>query len=538
MAALRIVVKDKTYQVQVQDLYLEFPAGEENRKVLILFLRSFKKYRGATHGLFTQAQIAEALPDFVGATKQSIQEHERHFAESGAQVLAYWTRKRTVDAAVVEAGQAEVSQAPLIATEELRQRVNHRLGRMDLSAANIEAALAQLSGADVRRVVRTQLAQGAAQYQESFLWEELLRTCEVPEGRYPGIEFPAAAEPRLVEPTAMRTLLTPGAPLAEVPTPRRWGGVLLALSYWGVPLSRLGQWVGVHKTTVWRWLQGLAAALWPTVAEWIGHRSRGGIVSVDEKWLKLRRRWWDWFVVVDAATDLPLVTSLSPTRSRWACRWVGVKLRRLGLAIKAVVTDGLAGYAALLPEGGQQLCVFHQQQGVTRWCREHLEASAQTAQCQQQMKRVVQTAEKRTGRRRLATLAEQADVLGIGDWLQQTMAKLPGLLPAIGSRRLPRTINGIERFFRTFTPFYKGRCGVHSVRSAKGELLLFVLVSVFTQRDTDGVAPIEAIVPEARQMPFYRLLNEPLAVLLGVDHVTRPSNMAMAQDALTDALAA
>ncbi|MBI4532238.1 MAG: hypothetical protein HY709_12045 [Candidatus Latescibacteria bacterium] len=120
--------------------------------------------------------------------------------------------------------------------------------------------------------------------------------------------------------------------------------------------------------------------------------------------------------------------------------------------------------------------------------------------------------------------------------MTQTCEKLSCLLPAIGSRVLPRTTNAIERFFRTFNRFYQGRCGFHSLRSATWELLVFLLVDLFTQRDKDGVAPIEAIVPEARQMPLYRLINDPLAVLLGVDHVTLPQPIA--HEAYHDALAA
>lgn len=217
-------------------------------------------------------------------------------------------------------------------------------------------------------------------------------------------------------------------------------------------------------------------------------------------------------------------------------QWVGVTRRRLGLAIKAVVTDGLAGYAALLPEVVHQLCLFHHPQGVTRWCQEHLGDSEPAQRCKQRMKRVVQTPDQCTVRRRVAKLAAQGAALGIGAWIAETLATRPYLLPAIGSRRLPRTINGIERFFRTFNRFYKVRGGFHSVRSAKGERLLFVLVYLFTQRDKDGSAPIEAIVPEARQMPFDRLLHDPLAVLLGVDQVKLPPKMA--HETLTACLAA
>ena len=47
--------------------------------------------------------------------------------------------------------------------------------------------------------------------------------------------------------------------------------------------------------------------------------------------------------------------------------------------------------------------------------------------------------------------------------------------------------------------------------SAKRELLLFLVVYMFTGTPaTTGQAPIEVIMPEARRMPVYRLINHPL----------------------------
>jgi hypothetical protein len=36
---------------------------------------------------------------------------------------------------------------------------------------------------------------------------------------------------------------------------------------------------------------------------------------------------------------------------------------------------------------------------------------------------------------------------------------------------------------------------------------------VFTQQATTGHAPIEVIMPEARRMPLYRLINDPFRAL-------------------------
>jgi hypothetical protein len=92
-------------------------------------------------------------------------------------------------------------------------------------------------------------------------------------------------------------------------------------------------------------------------------------------------------------------------------------------------------------------------------------------------------------------------------------AKLPGLTLSGGSSRLPSTTNALKRFFRGFQRFYATRGGFHSVLSAKRELLLLLVVYVFTQQATTSHAPIKVIVPEARRMLLYRVINDPLRAL-------------------------
>jgi hypothetical protein len=138
------------------------------------------------------------------------------------------------------------------------------------------------------------------------------------------------------------------------------------------------------------------------------------------------------------------------------------------------------------------------------------------------MKKVFQTQDKRTVRRRLGKLKESSEELGISEWVQQTQANLPKLLPSVGSKRIPKTTNAIlvfaegefelfwssffkacERFFRAFNRFYKMRCGFFTDTSAKRELIFFLLMYVFIRQPESGKAPIESIVPEASRMPLY-----------------------------------
>ena len=73
--------------------------------------------------------------------------------------------------------------------------------------------------------------------------------------------------------------------------------------------------------------------------------------------------------------------------------------------------------------------------------------------------------------------------LGITPWVSLVEEKFREFIGGVGdvcSIRLPSTVNAIEHFFRAFARFYNARRGVHSVCSAKRELLLFLVVYVFT----------------------------------------------------------
>ena len=131
------------------------------------------------------------------------------------------------------------------------------------------------------------------------------------------------------------------------------------------------------------------------------------------------------------------------------------------------------------------------------------------------MKKVLQSNDKRTVRRRLRKLKETSGELGICDWLDQTERSFPRLLPSVGSVCIPRTTNAIERFFRAFSRFYKVRCGFFSVVSARRELILFLLMYLFVQQPESGKSPIESIMPEAREMPLHKLINDPLGTVMG-----------------------
>lgn len=128
--------------------------------------------------------------------------------------------------------------------------------------------------------------------------------------------------------------------MEQLPGSLAWISVILALYYWNVPLSVLGRWFHGHKTTILRWIIGLAVALGPILYGWIVQHVKASKVYVDEKWLKIGGQWHYWYVVLDGDTELPVVTALLRSRTKAACRWIGCLLRQLGKIPRVVITDG------------------------------------------------------------------------------------------------------------------------------------------------------------------------------------------------------
>jgi len=528
MAYVDVVRQDNRVVIRSQDFCLTFNDTWPNQKVLVIVLRALRSPETGKP-LFTYQQLADG---FGYQHRQNIQNFWQEFEQRGADFLAYLQRTRKVDQSVVDAVTEAIRQRPLAHVSHVCQQGSTQLGRTDLTPANIHTALEEVPCTVIRPILQQQWEEGTFHPKEKVVLQAAFAALRSSSSAVTstvaddlqalGLEPAEPVEAQGVQrqqAAAIAGLLNPRATVEQVSATMRLMVLALTLYFWNVPLSRIGLWCGVSKSTVLNWVTGLAVALYPTIQAWIVAGVEAVSVAMDEKWLKIRQVWHFWFVGLDEATGLPVAMAVLPTRTTWACCWFLVTLKRLGVAPRAIITDGLASYAAsvpvVFPTGKHLLCLFHHQQGITRWLRDHASHLPEelVKGLKRKMKRVVQTCDPRTVRRRLTRLAQEdvAPQCDLHAWIAQTRQRLGHLVPALRRNAFPRTTNSIERFFRAFQRFYKTRGGFHSVRSAKRELMLFVVVYVFTKHTSTGMAPIERIVPQAKQMPFYTLLNDPFS---------------------------
>ena len=228
----------------------------------------------------------------------------------GGDFIQFLSHKRKVDEKVVSTVLTELKTDPLASGRDLQTHVNGRLGRYNLSVANINVALEAISAKEIRTAMQKQLARGEAHYREAYLLKEMVRSLENDAGKKAGITANEADGTIISDSTALRKLVSPQAAVSEIDKPLKWIAFLMALYYHGVPLSVLGQWCSVHKTTVLRWILGMSLGLWPQVSVFLVSHIKGTIVYIGEKWIKIKRQWHYWFVVLDHTTGLSIVAEL------------------------------------------------------------------------------------------------------------------------------------------------------------------------------------------------------------------------------------
>lgn len=311
--AIELIEEDNRFRLQTQEFSTAWlPNTPVNRQMAVVWLRYLVNEKGRR--LFTLQELAAVLGS---RNRQAASQHVEDFRACGEDFRSFLTRQGKVDADVIACVQQALEKEPLLEVAALVERVHKESGRTDITEDNVRVALEQISCRGVLAKLRRQWTAGKVQYQEAALLEELLSEASARTRQRLGVAAPAEAAGMTVsDPTAIQCLITPDAPLTEIPNAVAWVTFLMTLYYWNVPLSVLGRWMGVHKTTILRWILGLALALWPSAYQWILDKVQAGKVYIDEKWLKIKGKWHYWFVVLEAETELPVLAALLPSRSR------------------------------------------------------------------------------------------------------------------------------------------------------------------------------------------------------------------------------
>lgn len=534
--ALRLEFEDNRFRVVTQVFQSEWlPDTPGNRKVIVIVLRSFQDENGKP--LFTLQELAVIVES---NNRQAANGHLEDFRNCGEDFYETLKRRQKVDDEVVRAVQEILRQDPLCKRVEIVRLTNEKLGREDITEANVDAALEQISCKEIRRILRKQLASGQAHYKEEHLLECLfeillnedqdsqqealrldLRAYEQwsQAAQAVGVEVGRPGENNDSELSEQAKELFEENKLDMQKLSGVWDSTLgwklwvFLLYFHGVSQSVIGGWMGVNKSTVCRWLK--------EVSDWAGpylenmKLAFSGRVAVDEKWIKIGNCVWYLFVAVDCATGCPLHLTLYPSNSGAYCKLFLLELKRKGYRPRSIITDGWDGYIqaiqAVFPDAEHLLCRFHLIRSVFRRIRK---AKIFDQDLCQMVGGLFRTRYKRTVERRVEKLEEKAAILQASHVLTGLLAKLPQVLKAVGSTWRPSTSNAVEQFFSKFDRFYRLKGPFCDEASARKHVNLYLLGYLFTIGAQGQASPLEKACGKVVEIPFYHLINRPNIVTL------------------------
>jgi transposase-like protein len=479
-------------------LWFERPDTWANRRGAMILLRGLPRRDGWP--LVTYEHLAHALGY---ADRRNVHNFWAEFEACGRDLAAFFQRRKQVDAEVVGRCEQIWQAHPLWTCAQVLAEFRRRwpASGVQLHEQNMRTAGHQIGFLGVQQVLRRQLAEGAAHYQEPVVLEalfdlatasaqaqvaEVLPVFGLPD-QWESVSPSGAEQEPLATPAEASVAVLEDALLQGEGSPsklaQRWegatgAGVLAFILYdHGVSLEVIGRFFGVHKTTGMRWLSPLAQGNWQGVVQQ-DRRFFSGTVAVDEKWLTIAGLWWDLFVAVDPVSGLPLHVALLPSNATPSCALFLLQLKALGYRPTVIITDGwdasVTALARGFPQAQHRLCRFHALRAALRRLRVHVPSGTARRVWADTLKALFRTPSKRTGQRRMHTLHAEAQGSPAQAVVTRLLATLPQLLPAVGSTWRPTTSNAAERFLGAFERFYRCKGPFQNVASAHKHMALFM----------------------------------------------------------------
>jgi len=524
--------------------WVEIPDTASNRRGLMIFLRCLRTAEGRP--VVTFERLAEGLGY---ADRRNVHNFWMEFEACGGDLEAFLVRKKKVDAEVVARCEQLWQAHPLWTPAQVHAEYVRcwPASGASLREANIRTAGQQVDFLAIQARLRRQLAEGTVSYQEPVLIAELLAlagagaevqaeeappvlplpetgTAVLAQGEVPVLGLASSAQRVAeVEAALLKGETSPSALAHLWEGTTGWLMLMFVLYYHGLSLSVLGKLFGVHKTTVMRWLEPLAHVQWQGVVQQ-GKRFFSGTVAVDEKWVAVEGKWWYLFVAVDHVSGFPLHAALLPSNATDYCKLFLLQLQALGYQPKVIITDGWEAYvraiATVFPQAQHLLCRFHALQAAFRRLRVQVGDWKERQRWIAPLKQLFHTPSKRTVRRRMANLQAQAEDSPAEGVIARLAAKLPRLLPAVGSNFRPSTSNAAERFLGAFQRFARAKGPFQSRASAEKHLALFLLGYVFETYSAEasaahqGKCPLQLAGYQVASIPLFHLLNRPNLVPL------------------------
>jgi transposase-like protein len=224
---------------------------------------------------------------------------------------------------------------------------------------------------------------------------------------------------------------------------------------------------------------------------------------VDEKYIKLYKKWIYLYVAVDEQTGEPLHLQVMPNKGADSAHLFLLQLKALGYYPDTIVTDLCPDYPAIVnkvfPQAYHHQCVLHAERAAKRLVDKYLSDQQHNAN-KQKLKKQIRAVFKQRKAKDLKAAYEKLmssrsdypnDASPVFDMLQ---SYYPILLKCITDHNIPKTSNVVENLIKEFDLKYRttmGYSSIEAIREFAKAYLIYLRLSPRSEGNGKGFSPAQ-----------------------------------------------
>ena len=465
------------------DMVLELPVDDEhkaNRKILGVLGREVKE-RQTGKPVLTFQQLADQLQY---GDRRDVQNFHRELRLSNYDMQRFVSRKATKHDRVFPLIEAAILDTPLLPPHQQYLSFCETHPTEPVSEETFRKYANEIDGLKIVKRVQQMVKTGTDTLDFSQYLTEVLACERLSHAKKKEI---MAIAPECDEDSCSTTVE------AVSFRPQTMQKKLLVVFLFACNVSQevLALLMGVSKPSIHYWIAGICSEEfeWQMLREitcWSGK------VSVDEKWGKIKGKWYFVLCAVDSVSGFPLLLALYPTLDTVSWGLFFKRFRALYGRPNLIQCDGSYALAAardvVFPGVQYQLCKFHTLKNLMKRLRQHVSDASRFTRCVGFAKRIFTNASvssRKYAAKTLQTLAGQE----VSDYIDGHI-----LSPW---RHLTRSLtnNAAERFNRKIEKCFSGRYGLPSPESAAILLrsLWFKEILLNGQQHLDVTSPFNTL---------------------------------------------
>jgi transposase-like protein len=453
MAQIDVEFTATTMRIRSQAFSCEFSEVEKNKKAILVFLRGLCS-PDTGKPLFTYQQLADA---FRYKARQNVENFVAEFRASEQSFVQFLTRVNTKHDRLFPVVEAQILSSVFLSLHQHYVAFCEAHPEEPLSEATFREYVKDIDGGKILQKVRQVVSKTELSLDIQRYLQEILTLKEVSAVKRKEIVevFPA------VDDSPPKGRSDSGGGLSHPAISRKLLVVLLYV--YNVPQEVLALLFGVGKTSIHTWIYAICGeeVEWQILREIV---CWSGQVSFDEKWVKIKGRWYFVLCAVDSVSGFPLLIDLYPTLDTVSWTLFFTRFHALYGRPTLIQSDGSRALSAarerVFAGVRYQFCTFHKLRNLMKRLRHHIHDGTLLRRCCRlarhgfsntwvsSRKQAVKTLQALAGQEISAYL--EAHILSVWRHLTQSL-----------------TNNAAERFNRKIKKCLSGRYGFSSTTSVE-----------------------------------------------------------------------